>query len=447
MRVSLDTDLLSPHDAPVLNDGWNRTDVSRDSVLPSPVHERTARDPDSRARAVDSERNFRSPSRPLINPDERMPPAAEGLARLAPAAAHEGYTWYRLRSSQYDEIYLSPHLDDAVYSAGGQLRLQRAAGKRILVITAFANGMGPSTNNRGDRFRDYARRKGEELTAMEELDLDFLLLDLPDGLHREHDAREVVRICLPFLALVPGEHHARLSSALQTLLPRLIAPGGKLYFPLAVGAHPDHRIVFDVGRELHATGQFDVNFYEDVAYVHIEGMLAERLRSLGMRVSMSFFRFARGVHRFFFRYEPRWKGIVYAPQLYLFLFVRYMLQRITRIVDRRPGERDATAVERDISSAIDIKVRAIRAYGSQTESFFARGDAIYQELLRSGDRYIERYWKLPPSRDVQPFPSFPEFATACADELRRAHALLTELRHGPIESLAGLRLDEPEATS
>ena len=46
-------------------------------------------------------------------------------------------------SNPIDALYLSPHLDDAVYSCGGLIYQQTQAGQRVLVMTTCA-GLPPS---------------------------------------------------------------------------------------------------------------------------------------------------------------------------------------------------------------------------------------------------------------------------------------------------------------
>ena len=40
--------------------------------------------------------------------------------------------------SQYDLIYLSPHLDDAALSCGGQIARFRGEGRSVLIVTVTA---------------------------------------------------------------------------------------------------------------------------------------------------------------------------------------------------------------------------------------------------------------------------------------------------------------------
>jgi LmbE family N-acetylglucosaminyl deacetylase len=350
-----------------------------------------------------------------------------------------GYGFYRLRSAHYDEIYFSPHMDDAVYSCGGQILLQRAEHKRVLIITVFGTGESDGDEHAGDLFRDTAQRKREELAAMEKLDADFLFLNLPDALHRRHSPGEFMRMCLPFLPLISEDVSELLVTSVEALVRRLLLPNGQLYFPLGVGSHPDHRLVFDVGRHLNATGKYRVSFYEDVAYVHVRGMREDRLRCLGYEVRLPFFAFVLGVHRFIFRRAPKWQGILWWPGLFTFLLVRWLIQRTTGLADRRPEERDPRVEERDITSAVEKKVEAMRAYATQTEYFFSTGEAMFQDLVRSEERFVERYWSFPSTSNERLLGD--EHARVRA-ELRKVESLLRELQTGEAVALQGVAARE-----
>lgn len=373
--------------------------------------------------------------------DDEIKTRAQHESAPSESAAPElsAYNFYRLRSAHYDEIYFSPHMDDVVFSCGGQILLQRAEHKRVLIITIFGTGGSEGEEHAGDLFRDTAQRKREELAAMERLDADFLFLNLPDALHRSHSAGEFVRMCFPFLPLISEDVSELLVTSVEALVRRLLLPNGRLYFPLAVGSHPDHRLVFDVGRHLNATGKYRVSFYEDVAYVHVQGMREDRLRCLGYDVPFPFFPFVLGVHRFVFRRAPKWKGLLWWPSLFAFMVVRWLVQRTTGLADRRPEERDPRVEERDITSTVASKVEAMRAYATQMEYFFSTGEKMFEDLLRSGDRYVERYWSFPSASNERLLGEEDERIHA---ELRKVESLLSKLQTGEAVALQGVAARE-----
>lgn len=306
------------------------------------------------------------------------------------------YAWYRLRSAQYDQLYVSPHMDDAVYSCGGQIALERAAGKRILIVTVFGNGDdAPEALARGQGvFGDYAQRKREERAAADCLDVDHLWLNLPDLLVRKKSLAELLRYGVGFVDLPGDDLQARLYASLAALSAQLLAAQGSVFFPLAVGGHPDHRIVHSVARAFCAHEPHDVWFYEDVPYAQVRALRDDRLRQLGQRRPDALLASTRETHDFVFAHAPRWQR----PLTLLLLGAHTLLNRtLFALTPRRPaalGEGDLH--ERLIDSVIDKKVEAMRGYSTQTAYFYAPGDALYQQLVRSGDHYVERYWRLRP---------------------------------------------------
>src|SRR5690606_37710466 len=121
-----------------------------------------------------------------------------------------------------------------------------------------------------------------------------------------------------------------------------------------------------------------------------------------------------------YRHAPRWQQLVGWPPGFLFLLVRWLLQRITGLVDRHPEESDPTVSECDITSTIQAKAAAMRGYTTQTEWAFPPGDALLAGLVRSGDRFVERYWTFPePLRTRAPTPP----SSSWHAELRKVEAL------------------------
>src|SRR5690349_5459067 len=169
------------------------------------------------------------------------------------------------RHERYDEIYISPHMDDAAYSCGGRILQSRAQGKTVLVVTVFGNGKAELDAGDTGTFSDYGKRLQEELAVMARLDADLIFLNAPELIFRKNSVATIVRYALPFLPLTSPTHDELFATLLELVEARL-APSGQLFFPLAVGFHPDHRILFDVGRSLHSLARYRITFYEDVPY-------------------------------------------------------------------------------------------------------------------------------------------------------------------------------------
>jgi LmbE family N-acetylglucosaminyl deacetylase len=164
------------------------------------------------------------------------------------------------RFEQYDAIYISPHLDDAVYSCAGRIIKERRADKRVLVVTLFGEGPDLKRRARKGRLSDFATRREEDRAAMAKLDADYVWFNYPDFVFRRPSLADLWHIAFPFLPLSPAAMQRDMASSLLSLIEARLAPTGSVLFPLSVGFHPDHRIVFDVGRAIHALGRFTVRF-------------------------------------------------------------------------------------------------------------------------------------------------------------------------------------------
>ncbi|MBO0780727.1 MAG: PIG-L family deacetylase, partial [Ktedonobacteraceae bacterium] len=197
---------------------------------------------------------------------------------------------------RHRHIFLSPHLDDVVYSCGGTLGVQVSSGLRPLIITVFAGV--PSQNavlsetalniHRHMGFADSqgpaapveARRK-EDATACNYLEVDYLWLDYLDACYRGNPSYYPTEE-----SFMHGEVHSadqwidqRLAEDLLALHERL--PDTVWYVPLSAGRHVDHQIVCSAAYRLVQRGAH-VYFYEDFPYVtRDKGAVEARLKELG----------------------------------------------------------------------------------------------------------------------------------------------------------------------
>lgn len=196
---------------------------------------------------------------------------------------------------KHRHIFLSPHLDDVVYSCGGTLGVQVYAGLRPLVITVFAGipaanltlspfaqelhrrwGADP-TKEPGDITE---KRRQEDAAALEYLQADYLWLDYTDAIYRGKPTYYNTN-----RELIGGEVHQgdeeidqHLAQTLLELQERL--PDAAWYAPLGIGRHVDHQIVCSAADRLVQRGA-KIYFYEDFPYVRREGALQKRIEEFG----------------------------------------------------------------------------------------------------------------------------------------------------------------------
>lgn len=179
---------------------------------------------------------------------------------------------------RYDSIYLSPHLDDVALSCAAGVMTAREAGRRVLVVTAFSH---PGEADAGPFRRAlYPVRWAEEEAAMATLEVDHRLLGLRDAPFRDplyHDFRGIL------FGRSAGD--AAVLDELAYLLAGLLKSTGatRLFAPLGVGEHIDHRLCHEAAQMLATATPKppETSFYEDRPYAWVRHAVHLRLRVLG----------------------------------------------------------------------------------------------------------------------------------------------------------------------
>ena len=165
-------------------------------------------------------------------------------------------------------LFVSPHLDDVVFSCGGTLALLADRGWRTVMVTAFTATVLPATGfalacqlDKGLAPEvDYmALRRDEDREAAAILDVaDLRWLDLPEAPHRGYDSAPAL-----FDRIRIGDDIWR---ALADRLERLIAEvePSQIFAPQGLGSHVDHRQTI---RAVQASaGDNPVAWYRDTPY-------------------------------------------------------------------------------------------------------------------------------------------------------------------------------------
>ena len=182
--------------------------------------------------------------------------------------------------SDYNIIFLSPHLDDAILSAGGAIWEWINAGKTILNVTILA-GDAPTENlslfAQQEHFNwgfspevAYARRRQEEQTASQILGIDTHHLAWQDCIYRLDEAGN--HLYPTWADVIAGIHPAE-TPAVHALAKQLqdLPTCEQVIIPLTVGGHADHHFV-QRAAEL-AFGADKLRYYEDFPYVLRDGSL------------------------------------------------------------------------------------------------------------------------------------------------------------------------------
>jgi LmbE family N-acetylglucosaminyl deacetylase len=189
----------------------------------------------------------------------------------------------------YHHLYLSPHLDDAVLSCGGQIVQQTAAGESVLVVTVTCGDppdgpLPPIAQDLHDRWNAalpqpagrraiIEQRRAEDAAACAAVGADYLHWPVLDCIYRT-DPATGAHLYLATADLF-GPVAAAEAPLVDALRARMLAlpPAGQVYAPLGVGNHVDHQLV----RQAADLAYSDALYYEEYPYVAAPGALEKVL--------------------------------------------------------------------------------------------------------------------------------------------------------------------------
>lgn len=169
-------------------------------------------------------------------------------------------------------LAISPHLDDAVFSAGAMLWKAAQSGDRVIIATVFTGNVARPTGfalacqldkGLGPEVDYMALRRDEDRDACALLGAEARHLPLLEAPHRGY--RDAAAL---FGAVRPDDAAgAEVRSALTSLIGE-IAPD-RLLGPLGIGGHVDHLIVRDALAEV--AGPVPLSWWEDWPYLDRSG--------------------------------------------------------------------------------------------------------------------------------------------------------------------------------
>lgn len=299
------------------------------------------------------------------------------------AVGHRPQTQTRI----FRAVILSPHWDDAVFSAGGHLAHLQEEGQ-VLVLNLFTNypeevkSWGVVAQN---------GRAAEERAATNALGFKSLTLGERDAVCRDLAYRSPGKLFgdpVPAdLARLP-ELRARLKAVLSQI------QFESLYIPLAVGWHVDHQLTHLAAQDWWDDAR--TLFYEDMPYALVPHFSIYRLRELGIlpgtggNMWSAAFQAARG----FAGMAPiqnrdlgtRWGAGLVAG----FFLARQLAAHRRRWIRQGPIW---NPVLEYISETADRKRKAAFRYASQVKIFF-QGETDWKAQFESAALgQIERFWK------------------------------------------------------
>lgn len=188
----------------------------------------------------------------------------------------------------YDALYISPHLDDAALSCGGQIFLQTQRDERVLVVTVAAGE--PTTDIRSpfaeflhhnwgfDASEAVRRRRAEDQSAYQLLGAESLHWTLPDAIYRLDPQTEE-----PLYTSnddIFGPLHPHEESLIATVADYFstLPAARRVVAPLTVGNHVDHQLTRIAAERVWGAS---LRYYEDYPYVQREPQSLEQLLQPG----------------------------------------------------------------------------------------------------------------------------------------------------------------------
>lgn len=181
-------------------------------------------------------------------------------------------------------VFLSPHLDDAVFSCGNLLELLKINQKKIHVITFFTKTKVTSpltpqaklllkvSGNYSDAEKLFENRKNEDKSALKLFDADYLHLDFIDACFRttpenNHPIYESEKQQYSgAIAIQDNQLIKQITISTKKLINKF--PNKRLILaPMGIGCHADHLIINKIARNLNE----DVVMWTDYPYSIREG--------------------------------------------------------------------------------------------------------------------------------------------------------------------------------
>ncbi len=177
-----------------------------------------------------------------------------------------------------NNLYLSPHLDDAILSCGGLIHRQRSVGESVAVMTLCA---GCSDYDHLSRFAEQrhnawgnppdlvGNRRAEDAAVLGSLGVSAFYGNTPDGIYRSI-GNEVI---YPDGSALSGDPHPQELASLPGLWQQEVEDSGfnaeetTVFAPLAAGNHVDHQLVRALAFRLINAG-WQTWLFED--YPHVE---------------------------------------------------------------------------------------------------------------------------------------------------------------------------------
>lgn len=160
-------------------------------------------------------------------------------------------------------ILYSPHCDDVAYSLGGML-LEYATKWSVHIVNVFSISAYTKDLIDVSRAQEITKwRKTEELRVVDVLKCSLEFWDYPEILVRN----KTTDLDAPFSMTNQVDKDSIYEDIEHRIFQQVKHTRNSIFFfPLSIGDHIDHRIMFEIGARLVIQGFYNIIFYEDLPY-------------------------------------------------------------------------------------------------------------------------------------------------------------------------------------
>jgi LmbE family N-acetylglucosaminyl deacetylase len=187
-----------------------------------------------------------------------------------------------------DHIFFSPHADDAIACCGGTIAQLLATGKKVMIETLFCGEAVPPFSPAANELhklwgnpKDVVRlRRAEDEAAAARLGILICFGETREATYRcDRHGNWLYSELDKIFGVRHPEDDGLVTKLIKEIRTRFSLSKTRLYFPLGIGFHVDHLIVFEVGQAFLLEG-YDVVFYEDFPYAAKKSDYQQRLAAL-----------------------------------------------------------------------------------------------------------------------------------------------------------------------
>lgn len=302
-----------------------------------------------------------------------------------------------MTKKDYSAVFISPHLDDAVFSCGGKIA-ELSKLKKVFVFNIFTS-YDEDTHNRSVVFGN--ERLIEEENASKVLNYDFFNLNEKDAFFRGFRKGSIAKVFYP----PTSEDLIYLENLKEKIFATLESiKFDEIYVPLAIGWHIDHYLIHLIFNDPMNPFKGKIRFYEDVPYVFFPGARLERFAFLQNQTT-SLIKNTLSISKAFFNSGMTqkikkfpWRYLIMPFMALYFLKLILLHRKFLRKVQRNQLFSQYTFENHNCDANIELKISAVLCYQSQVREFFISENHLRMDYTKYSNEIdpscllIEKYW-------------------------------------------------------